>query len=49
MDLALNNLQRLVCHKNPNSKPTKQMTCLIELFEIELYLHLFVCKQMTDV
>ena len=26
MDLALNNLQRLICHKNPTNQPTNQPT-----------------------
>ena len=38
MDLALNNLQRLICHKK--SQPTNQ--------PIKLY-YLIVCKQMNNV
>ena len=35
MDLALNNLQRLICHKTQTNKQTnKQLT---ELFELELF------------
>ena len=27
MDLALNNLQRLICHKNPTNQPTNNHLC----------------------
>ena len=34
MDLALNNLQRLICHKT--NKPTNQPGCLINLIVVEV-------------
>ena len=43
MDLALNNLQRLICHKtNQTNQPSLNA-------EIELFDHLAECKQMTDI
>ena len=44
MVMALNNLKWLMCLK---TKPNQ--TKLIELFDIELFDHLTVWKQMTDV
>ena len=36
MDLVLNNLQGLICHKTQPTLNLQQMICEIELFEIEV-------------
>ena len=38
MDLALNNLQRLICHKNPTNQPTNHEGFLVG-FKIVLFEH----------
>ena len=47
MDLALNNLQWLECHKTKPNKHLTWLTCETELSEIELFLHSTMCKQKT--
>ena len=46
MDLALNNLQWLICHKKKLNQTND--VCLLELLEIEQFDHLNVCKQMFN-
>ena len=40
MDLALNNLQKLICRKNPINQPTNHLLCL-SLFQNQLSMKLF--------
>ena len=44
MDLALNNLQRLICHK-PNNQPTNQPTFSEALFIVhthKIYIYIYI-------
>ena len=51
MDSALNNLQRLICHKTKPTSLWKETNhlCLMKFLETELFLHLTECKLMTDI
>ena len=41
MDLALNNLQKLICHKTPNNKPTYFM-CVYICVHVHMEAHIYV-------
>ena len=53
MDLALNNPQRLICHKNPTNQPTNQPTWeakilkMIVMGKICCYIDLF-CREFDQ-
>ena len=54
MDLALNNLQRLICHKTHQTKPTvcKQIIFIKQnffVFDRNTWNHLTVSKQMINI
>ena len=51
MDLSLNNLQGSICHKTKLNQQGNIYFDLrwIELFEIEMFDHSTVCKQISDV
>ena len=42
MDLALNNLQRLICHKTQQTKPNQTYNCLLRIIIIS-YLKPYNC------
>ena len=55
MDLALNNLQRLICHKNQTNQHTKQISSNLfkndityKLFTYKSYVYPFKCVRTND-
>ena len=49
MDLALNNLQRLICHKTkPTNQPTNLSMGQKKVFDYFLYLKPLSCVQIND-